>query len=188
MSEDPSFLRRWAQRKAEALHPAGLAPPPPAEAVTAVTDASDVPAADPLVPAVDAVVPPLPPIESLDATSDYRPFLAPGVDAALRAQALRKLFHQPEYNVIDPLNDYIDDFTDYAPLGDVLTADLRHRLETEAEAVARRLVADAAAAEARDATVAVADAPAASSPPVAASVSDADPEPAAPESAARDDR
>ena len=138
MSEDASFLRRWAQRKADAQRPAEAAGPDIDPVSEASPAGSSPPPADASPTAADASVP-LPPIESLGPDSDYRPFLAQGVDKALRTQALRKLFHQPEYNVIDPLNDYIDDFTDFAPLGDVMTADLRHRLEQEAEAVAQRL-------------------------------------------------
>lgn len=141
MSEDASFLRRWAQRKADAQRPAEATGPGIDPVPEASPAGSSPPGADASPAAADAAVP-LPPIESLGPDSDYRPFLAQGVDKALRTQALRKLFHQPEYNVIDPLNDYIDDFTDFAPLGDVMTADLRHRLEQEAEAAARRLRAE----------------------------------------------
>lgn len=140
MSEDASFLRRWAQRKADAQRPAGAAGPDIEPVPEPLPAGASLPAAAASTTAVETPAP-LPPIESLGPDSDYRPFLAQGVDRALRTQALRKLFHQPEYNVIDPLNDYIDDFTDFAPLGDVMTADLRHRLEVEAEAAAQRRLA-----------------------------------------------
>ena len=79
----------------------------------------------------------LPDLEQLDQDSDYSAFLTPGVDAALRKRALRKLFSSPKFNVFDGLDTYRDDFTSFPPLGDVVTADMRHHLER----LARELVA-----------------------------------------------
>jgi hypothetical protein len=75
----------------------------------------------------------LPPIASLDEDSDYRPFLSSGVSEHLRQAALRKLFHTPKFNIVDGLDDYADDYRVFTPLGDIVTADMRHRMEVEAE-------------------------------------------------------
>lgn len=141
MSEDASFLRRWALRKAGIQS----APAPVADSATVVPPEPDRPvaAAEPVAPAAGvAHAPVLPPLDTLGPDSDYRPFLVRGVDRAVRTQALRTLFHQPEYNVIDPLGDYLDDYTVFAPLGDAMTADLRHRLEVETGTAASRLAGD----------------------------------------------
>ena len=65
--------------------------------------------------------------------SDYSGFLSQGVSEELRNKALRKLFLSPQFNVVDGLDDYCEDFTSFELLGDVITADMRHELEMEAE-------------------------------------------------------
>ncbi len=71
----------------------------------------------------------MPPLESLGPDSDYSGFLSRGVSEALRKKALARLFRSPAYNVVDGLDDYAEDFTKFAPLGDLVTADMRHQLE-----------------------------------------------------------
>ena len=75
----------------------------------------------------------MPPLASLDENSDYSGFLSPGVSEALRRRALRKLFSSAVFNVPDGLDDYDDDFTSFAALGDIVTADMKHQAEMEAE-------------------------------------------------------
>jgi hypothetical protein len=75
----------------------------------------------------------MPPIESLTPDSDFSPFMSPKVSEGLRKLALRKLFHSAEFNLISELDDYVEDFTGFAPLGDFITSDMRHQLEVEAE-------------------------------------------------------
>jgi hypothetical protein len=86
----------------------------------------------------------MPPLEALTPASDYSGFLSPRVSEALRRAALRKLFHSAEFNVVDGLDEYADDFTRFEALGDLLTADMRHLLEVQArkqaEAVQRAVL------------------------------------------------
>jgi len=129
---DPeSFIERWSRRKreardAECLGGADGAPP-------AGQPASDASVAE---MAADSPAPPLPDVELLDQDSDYRAFLAPGVDAELRRRALRKLFRGPKFNVLDGLDIYQDDFRSFEPLGGIVTADMRHQIEAAARHVA----------------------------------------------------
>ncbi len=74
----------------------------------------------------------MPPLESLTEESDYRGFLSPKVSDELRKLALRQLFHGSKFNICDGLDDYDEDFTKFAKLGDVITAEMRHRAELEA--------------------------------------------------------
>ncbi|MCW8885607.1 MAG: DUF3306 domain-containing protein, partial [Motiliproteus sp.] len=53
----------------------------------------------------------MPDIETLTEDSDYSGFLSEGVSEALKRKAMRKLFHLPEFNIRDGLNDYDDDFS-----------------------------------------------------------------------------
>ncbi len=74
----------------------------------------------------------MPPLESLGPDSDYSDFLSKAVSPELRRAALRKLFSSPKFNVTDGLDDYAEDYTQHAPLGDIVTAEMRHRLEAAA--------------------------------------------------------
>lgn len=74
----------------------------------------------------------MPPLDSLTAESDFSQFLAEGVSDALRRAALRKLFHLPEFGVLDGLNDYDEDYTQFEKLGDVVTYHQRRMQAREA--------------------------------------------------------
>jgi len=78
----------------------------------------------------------LPPIESLGADSDYSAFLSSDVSADVQRKALRKLFQSPKFNVRDGLDDYDLDFTNPEPLGNIVTAEMRHRMRIELEKLA----------------------------------------------------
>lgn len=87
----------------------------------------------------------MPPLEDLDADSDYSGFLSRGVSESLRNQALKKLFFSGPFNVVDGLDDYAEDFTQFAALGDIVTAEMRHRLEEAAKRAAAEIEKTAAA-------------------------------------------
>jgi hypothetical protein len=85
MSADEGFLARWSRRKRIAATTAPAPPPPEFGGNDPVVEGA--PAAEPggiLDPAS------LPPIDSIDAGSDIRAFLAPGVPADLTRAALRR--------------------------------------------------------------------------------------------------
>lgn len=130
-------LRRWARRRRDvareerALTEArrDSAPGERAEIPDPADDASrPAGAAEKVLTDED-----MPSLESLDESSDYSGFLSPGVSEGLRRRALRKLFTSAVFNVPDGLDDYDDDFTSFAALGDIVTADMRHQAEVEAE-------------------------------------------------------
>ncbi len=115
MSDDgEGFLSRWSRRKA--LVREGKAPPP--EPVLAPPAAPVAKAAPPPVPpAVDAPAaperPPAPTLEDvaqLTRDADYTRFVAPAVDPQVKNAALKKLFTDPQFNVMDGLDVYIDDY------------------------------------------------------------------------------
>lgn len=124
--EDEDFFGRWSRRKHEARQ---VEPPPDAGG-----ERADGPAvrggSEPPAELSDADMPPL---ETLGEDSDYSGFLSSGVSDDLRKLALRKLFHLPSFNIRDGLDDYDEDFRFFEPLGDVITADMRHQMEREAE-------------------------------------------------------
>ncbi len=137
---DANFLRRWSQRKLAAARPSATEPPPvtsaPATAALAAAAPAGV-AANPAAPTGSSPPPdlaatagdealPLPPVESLGFDSDFTRFLAPKVDEAVKRQALRKLFSDPRFNVMDGLDVYIDDYSKFEPIPDDLVGKLRH--------------------------------------------------------------
>lgn len=123
-SREP-FLSRFNRLKSEARHPASEAG---SAAATAEREEAE--------PLTDAD---MPPVESLGPESDFTGFLSPGVSEDLRRLALRKLFHAPQFNVVDGLDDYDEDFTQFTALGSIITADMRHAMETEAKRRAEEL-------------------------------------------------
>jgi hypothetical protein len=113
MVDEESFLRRWSRRKRERADEAPPAAPahdaPPANAAAPVASPDPRRAATP--------PPELPPLDSLQGlASDYREFLKPAVDEDLRRSALKKLFHDPHFNIMDGLDVYIDDYSKPDPI------------------------------------------------------------------------
>ncbi len=73
----------------------------------------------------------MPAVDSLDEHSNYSGFFSPGVSEALRRRAMRKLFSAAVFNVRDGLDDYDEDFTQFEPLGDMVTSDMKHQAEVQ---------------------------------------------------------
>jgi len=134
MAEE-GFLRRWARRKTEVKE--GREPLPEAQAdvqapatpaATALV-ADAVPQAAPAPVAAPAPERPLPTMEDvarLDKDADFSAFVARGVDQAVRRSALKKLFADPHFNVMDRLDVYIDDYTKPSPMSEAMLASLEH--------------------------------------------------------------
>ena len=124
------FLARWSRRKAgraeaaEATPGASLsAPEAVAAAAAEAVPATAGPATDPqerapvllqspeAAPAPEAA--PLPTMEDVAAltrSSDYSRFVGPGVEPGVSNAAMKKLFSDPHFNVMDGLDTYIDDY------------------------------------------------------------------------------
>ena len=157
MSTDKEpFLSRWSRRKLDsAKYPAAPRPVAPAAA----------PAVGPGA-AQSAVKTELPPVDTLKGlASEYKDFLRPGVDEKLRQSALKKLFHDPHFNVMDGLDTYIEDYSKPDPIPGEMLKSLKqaNRLLFPEEAAEKDRETDAGAAGA-----AVADAgsmPATEAPP-----------------------
>ena len=113
------FLTRFNRLKTEARHQAPAIPADPDLSAAATTAAPSQPTT-----LTDADMPPL---ASLNFDADFSGFLSPTVSDQLRKQALRQLFHSIELNRLDGLDEYAEDFTNFEPLGDLITADMRHQ-------------------------------------------------------------
>lgn len=96
MEEKEKFLSRWSRLK------------------RAMTSESPTVAAQ-AAPTVDAE---LPSIDALDFSSDFTGFLRPQVEESLKRAALKKLFHSGQFNQMDGLDVYIDDYNTFEPIPD----------------------------------------------------------------------
>jgi hypothetical protein len=54
--------------------------------------------------------------QALTPHSDYKPFMAHQVQPEVRNAAMKKLFADPHYNIMDGLDTYIDDYTKSDPI------------------------------------------------------------------------
>ena len=139
MNGDSSFLSRWSRRKADVRRGVDVGAEAPADADRAAVsrartgaspEATPEPATSAVSPSSVATAgvdveqrlapppaaepsPALPTLEDvarLTRESDYAPFVQPGVDARVKNAALKKLFSDPHFNVMDGLDTYIDDY------------------------------------------------------------------------------
>ena len=93
-----AFLSRWSRKKHEAEKPVEQPPATPA--------------------------PVLPPVETLTPESDFKGFMDPRVEDALRRVALKKLFSDPHFNLPDPYEAYSGDWTSGEPIPPAMLATL----------------------------------------------------------------
>lgn len=161
---EEGFLRRWARVKATGAEAAIDVPPPAAPAVEAMP-----PAMPTVAPAQGEPARPAPTLvdaAQLTADSDFSAFVSPHVGQDVRRLALKKLFADPHFNVLDRLDMYMDDYNKPDPVSAAMLAALDHargtlRRPEEVQAELARLraldapveTADAAADEALDVPV-----------------------------------
>jgi len=163
--EDEPFLRRWTRRKSDAAANPEL--PEPERPESELPDGADQPAREEAGEAadVDGAAPDaaenrehksdedMPPLESIDQGGSVTPFMSPRVSEGLRRAALRRLFSQPKYNVVDMLDDYAEDYSKPVALGDIVTSDMRYRAEQAAKRMKEKLKESLAEKDAGDAEV-----------------------------------
>ncbi len=122
MAEDDGFLSRWSRRKVQVQQGLPVPPAPQTEPVPATATAT-APALRTPSPA-EAVAnepeaPPLPTLEEaqrLTPADDFSRFVGRGVDPQVKNTALKTLFSDPHFNVMDGLDTYIDDYNTPDPL------------------------------------------------------------------------
>ena len=109
------FLGRWSRRKA-GLEPEGLDNAAP-DLKPKVTPSSVPPDKKTIesasTPAEEETPPPtLEDAESIDRFApDFSAFMKPNVDPAVQQAAMKKLFSDPHFNIMDRLDIYIDDYS-----------------------------------------------------------------------------
>ncbi|MDB5909033.1 MAG: hypothetical protein JWP34_3147 [Massilia sp.] len=105
------FLQRWSRLKATPE----LAPPPPE---------SDPSGQTPELQSPEPPPPTLADAADLTADSDYSAFVARGVDSAVRRLAMKKLFADPHFKLIDGLDIYMADYNLPSPVSAEMLASL----------------------------------------------------------------
>ncbi len=121
------FFDRWSRRKLEQrVAPAAEVPEAAGLADHAIADPRDLAggrvasapmqarAAPTGTPAPE--LPTLADAERLTPDSDFKPFVARGVAPGVRNAAMKKLFADPHFNVMDGLDTYIDDYSVSDPI------------------------------------------------------------------------
>jgi hypothetical protein len=104
--DQEQFLERWSRLKQDAQDR------PPQKAPENGVDPKGPP-------------PELPPLDKLTLDSDYRAFFHPKVGEDVRRAALKKLFSDPRFNVMDGLDVYVDDYSKTEPIPPAMLAGLR---------------------------------------------------------------
>ena len=89
-------------------------------------------------------------VHQLTAESDFSPFVAKNVSSEVRNSAMKKLFTDPHYNVMDRLDIYIDDYSQPDPIPQAMLRQMvsakflnLFKEEEEAEAAAERAALEA---------------------------------------------
>jgi len=147
-----SRLERWSRKKRGIEHESDDSQPvepiePQLEVETHAPESDGIDASSSAVDEQEAAAPPLPGSldhtlpdpDTLPAGSDFSAFMVPGVNAALRRRALRRLWATGNYNVRDGLDDYDADYTQQLkPMASELAGKLR-RWANKAEETLEKL-------------------------------------------------
>jgi hypothetical protein len=127
--EDDNFFSRWSRRKVQVRSGEPLQPEPaptvasPVPAATAPAGDAAVPTEIGSVPAEPAAPPPtLDDVAELTPESDFKRFVGRSVSPEVRNAAVKKLFTDPHFNVMDGLDIYIDDYSKPSPLSAAMMA------------------------------------------------------------------
>ncbi len=122
-AEDDNFFNRWSRRKAQVRSGEAPAAEPPAPVVARAP--APLAAALPTESAPTEQAPPpltLEDVSRLTPESDFKAFVARGVSPEVRNAAVKKLFADPHFNVMDGLDIYIDDYSQPSPLSAAMMA------------------------------------------------------------------
>ena len=100
--------------------------------------------------AVKVPAPTLEDVQALTPQSDFKPFMARDVDPEVKNAAMKKLFADPHYNVMDGLDIYIDDYSKPDPLPEsmlrqMVSAKFLNLFDDEKTETAKQAVRDNAA-------------------------------------------
>ncbi len=132
-----SFLGRWSRRKLDVREGKPVDEPTPKPVLEGQADATNSVASyaystrakgqidqvnepsEAVQSAAEPVQPPTPTLadaEALKPESDFKPFMARGVTPEVKNAAVKKLFADPRFNVMDGMDVYVDDYSVSTPI------------------------------------------------------------------------
>lgn len=117
------FFQRWAK------HNAAWRRAPAHDVPSAGHSSAQLPVHGPAAISARQKADTLPTLEDVAALtpeSDYSPFVRRGVDQTVQRSALKKLFSDPHFNLMDGLDTYIDDYNKFEPIPPEMLALLNH--------------------------------------------------------------
>lgn len=113
------FFARWSKKNSEAR-----------QQQNAAGGESAAPLPQAAVPAAANIAPPtLEDAARLTPDADFSAFMAQGVDEIVKRAAVKKLFSDPHFNIMDGLDVYIDDYNKFEALTPDIIATLHHAKE-----------------------------------------------------------
>ena len=124
------FLGRWSQRKQALREGKPLAEAPVGAPLASIQpDLEQKQPEVPVQPSLDAtnsiaeskqeaepLMPTLDDARALTPQSDFAPFMARGVAPEVKNAAMKKLFADPHFNVMDMMDVYVDDYSQSTPI------------------------------------------------------------------------
>ena len=125
-TSDQGFLGRWSRLKTTANKGEDTAststPPTVSPTAASKSSANTAPAsvAPSTTSSATSPAPTLQDVAQLTAESDYRAFVARDVATDVKNAAMKKLFADPHFNVMDGMDVYIDDYSHPDPLAPAL--------------------------------------------------------------------
>tara|TARA_R110001599_G_scaffold159052_2_gene346238 strand:+ start:49984 stop:50565 length:582 start_codon:yes stop_codon:yes gene_type:complete len=115
-----NFFERWSKQKAgQGNHSAELKP------VDSISDTS-IERESVTVLDHERPLPTQTDIDMLTHDSDFSVFMGEGVDEGIKRNAMKKLFSDPQFNVMDGLDIYIGDYTKFEAITPSILASLNH--------------------------------------------------------------
>jgi hypothetical protein len=121
VDDEPSgFLSRWSRRKTDVLQGKAVDEP-----VIVVKPVLPELVEKPVQPVAEKVAEEpralsLDDVKLLTKDSDFKPFMAQNVGSDVRNAAMKKLFADPHFNVMDGLDIYIDDYSKSDPIPEAM--------------------------------------------------------------------
>ncbi len=111
------FFARWSKRRPQE---ADVAAPSEPEPVVDSAEVGESAAAESLEP------PTMEEVSLLTRDSDYSRFVARDVDEGVKRAAMKKLFSDPHFNLMDGLDTYIEDYNTFEPIPPEMLRALNH--------------------------------------------------------------
>ena len=114
------FFARWSRCRTQETEEAA------ATTIETATGAEHADASSTPAEAPNRQTPTMEEVEQLTHESDYSRFVTAGVDESVKLSAMKKLFSDPRFNIMDGLDTYIEDYNTFEPIPPEMLQALNH--------------------------------------------------------------